>query len=103
MFNILVDTCVWLDLAKDPDQQPLLSVLEELVKLNEVRLIVPRIVLSEIARNKARIVLESGRSMSTVFKRVKEAVSKHGDAKKAKQALELLDDVDHKIPMLGDA
>jgi hypothetical protein len=60
MFNILVDTCVWLDTAKDPDQQPLLGVLEELVKLNEVRLIVPRIVIDEFGRNKQRIIQESG-------------------------------------------
>ena len=31
MFWILVDTCVWLDLAKDPKQQPLLGVVEELL------------------------------------------------------------------------
>lgn len=103
MFNILVDTCVWLDLAKDPDQLPLLAVLEELVSLKEVKLIVPRVVLGEIARNKARIVQESGRSMSNVFKRVKEAVDKFGDPKKKRLALDQLNDVDHRIPLLGES
>ena len=32
MFKILADTCVWLDMAKEPQQQLLLSVLEELIK-----------------------------------------------------------------------
>ena len=103
MFNILVDTCVWLDAAKDVDQQPLLGVLEELVKLNEVRLIVPRIVIDEFSRNKARIVQESGRSLSGVFKRVKDAVEKFGDVKKKRLALDQLNDVDHRIPQLGES
>jgi hypothetical protein len=69
MFHILVDSCVWLDLAKDPEQQALLAVLEELVKRKEVNLIVPRIILNEIARNKQRVVKESGQSLSSAFKR----------------------------------
>lgn len=33
MFKILIDTCVWLDLAKDQRQVPVLGVVEEMVKL----------------------------------------------------------------------
>lgn len=32
MFNILIDTSVWLDLAEDQNQTPLLSVVEDLIK-----------------------------------------------------------------------
>jgi hypothetical protein len=32
MFKLLIDTCVWLDLAKDHQQRALLGALEELVK-----------------------------------------------------------------------
>lgn len=32
MFKILVDTCVWLDVAKDQRQVPVISVIEEMVK-----------------------------------------------------------------------
>jgi hypothetical protein len=31
-FNILIDTCVWLDVAKDYQQQAILSALEELIR-----------------------------------------------------------------------
>jgi hypothetical protein len=103
MFAFLIDTSVWLDLAKDPRQQTLLGVLEELVKLKEVSLLVPRIVLDEFHRNKARVVEESCRSVSSVFKRVKELVEKFGDSKKKAAALEQLNDVDHKIPLLGES
>ncbi len=32
MFKILIDTCVWLDIAKDYQRQPVLGVLEALVR-----------------------------------------------------------------------
>jgi hypothetical protein len=103
MHKILIDTCVWLDIAKDPEQQALLSVIEELVKRQELVLIVPRIVLDEFARNKEKIIKESSQSLSSVFKRVKEAVDKFGDPKKKKIVLEQLNNVDYKIPSLGEA
>jgi predicted nucleic acid-binding protein len=33
VFKILVDTSVWLDLAKDQKQEPLVGVIEEMVRL----------------------------------------------------------------------
>jgi len=102
VFKILIDTCVWLDLAKDHQQQPLLGVLEELVRQKKLSLILPRTVVSEFARNKARLAEESGRSLSGVLKRVKEAVDKFGDPRRKRLVLEQLNDVDHKIPLLGD-
>jgi hypothetical protein len=103
MHKILVDTCVWLDMAKDPDQQALLNVIEELVKRKELTLIVPKIVVQEFERNKKRIIKESSQSLSSVFKRVKNVVDKFGDPKKKKIVLEQLDNVDYKIPSLGES
>ena len=37
MFKILVDTCVCLDLAKDVKQQSLLTVIEDLHQLGQLR------------------------------------------------------------------
>lgn len=53
MFNVLVDTCVWLDLAKDTRQAPVIGVVEEMVKRKLVSLIVPSLVLDEFCRNRA--------------------------------------------------
>lgn len=103
MFKILVDTCVWLDLAKDARQRALLGVLEELVQEGQVALVVPRIVLDEFARNKARVAAESGRSISDVLKRVREVVDRLGDPRGKRIALKHLADVGHKIPLLGEA
>ncbi len=103
MFRILIDTCVWLDLAKDYRQRALLGALEELIRRGEVSLIVPCVVVDEVSRNKARIIEESNRSLSGSLKRVKEAVDKYGDPRGKRAALRLLNDVDHRLPALGEA
>jgi len=103
MFHLLIDTCVWLDLAKDHQQESLLTVLEELVRQKQVSLILPRTIVDEFARNKTRVAEESCRSLSGVLKRVKEAVNKFGHGKSKQITLDQLNDVDHKIPILGEA
>src|SRR5262245_37602528 len=102
MFHLLIDTCVWLDLAKDHKQQSLLSALEELARAHTISLIVPRLVVDEFARNKARIIEESRQSLSGTFKRVKEAVEKFGDPKRKNSVLEQLNEVDRRLPTIGD-
>lgn len=103
MFKMLIDTCVWLDLAKDYQRQSLLGVLEELLRQKRVEIILPKTVLDEFNRNRARVTEESGRSLSSVLKRAKEAVNRLGDTKRKRIALELLNDVDYRIPSLGEA
>ena len=102
MFNILIDTCVWLDLAKDTRQAPVVGVVEEMVKQKLVTLIVPGVVLDEFRRNRARIVTESTKSLSSHFRLVKDAVGKiGGDKRRMRAVLSHLDDVSHKMPIVG--
>jgi hypothetical protein len=104
MFRILIDTCVWLDLAKDPKQVPVLGVVEEMVKLGMISLIVPCIILDEFRQNRERIARESTKSLSAHFRLVKDAVGKiGGDKRRMRVVLSHLDDVNHKIPIVGGA
>lgn len=104
MFKMLIDTCVWLDLAKDPRLEPMLGVVEEMVRLGIASLIVPRVVSDEFHRNRDRIAKDSGKSLSAHFRLVKDAVGKHGGDKEVMRVvLSHLDDVDHKIPIIGGA
>jgi hypothetical protein len=64
MFKNLIDTCVWLDLAKDYQKQAILAALEELVRQADITLILPRIIVDEFARNNARIIEDSSRSLA---------------------------------------
>ncbi|WP_369721326.1 PIN domain-containing protein [Bradyrhizobium sp. LLZ17] len=68
MFRLLIDTSVWLDLAKDYREQPIISALEDLVAAGEIELIVPQIVVDEFDRNKARVVDEARRSLQSHFR-----------------------------------
>jgi len=102
MFRMLIDTCVWLDLAKDQRQVSVLGVVEEMVKRGMVTLIVPRAVLDEFRRNRERIAKKSAKSLSAHFRLVKDAVGKiGGDKRRVRLVLSHLDDVDHKIPIVG--
>ena len=102
MFKMLIDTCVWLDLAKDQKQVPLVGVVEEMIKLDLVSMIVPRVVLDEFRRNRERIAKESAKSLSSHFRLVKDTVGKiGGDKRRMNLVLAHLDDVDHKIPIVG--
>jgi hypothetical protein len=102
VFHLLLDTCVWLDLAKDPAQQSLLSALGELVRQQHVALVLPRTVVDEFARNRARIIADSNRGLSSVLKRAREAVDRFGDAKQKARVLAQLKELDHRLPQIGD-
>ena len=99
----LIDTCVWLDVAKDYQQRTILAALEELIRQGDIALILPRIVVDEFARNKERIIEDSSRSLSSTLKRAKEAVEKFGDSRKKGAVLKQLNDVDYRLPTLGSA
>jgi hypothetical protein len=95
--GLVLDTCVWLDLAGNHQNEPLLGALETLRREHVIDLIVPQIVRDEFARNKDRIMKESGRSLSGALKRARAALWTYGDPKKRRKAVEALDDIDHRL------
>ncbi|MER9445198.1 PIN domain-containing protein [Mesorhizobium sp. M0340] len=103
MLRVLVDTCVWLDIAKDYRQQPLIGALETLIGAGEVELLVPKVVLDEFARNKERVIAETQRSLNSHFRIVREAVAQFADDDYRAKTLEALNEVGHKIAVSGDA
>ena len=103
MFQLLIDTCVWIDIAKDRKQQSLLTALERLIEHKKVEIIVPRIVIDEFGRNKSRIVQDATKSMSSTLKRAKELVGEFGKGAKARKIIEEISNIDFLVPSLGDA
>lgn len=102
MFRILIDTCVWFEIAKDSKQHPLLGVVEQMVRGKLIELIVPSVVIDEFNRNRGRIAKDSAKSLSTHFRLVKDAIGKvGGDKQKTHSILTYLNDVDHKLPLIG--
>jgi hypothetical protein len=104
MFNVLIDTSVWLDLADNQKQTPLLDPLIEMLSNEFMRLLVPRTVLTEFKANRERVARSSERSLSTHFNLVKDAIRKAGGQEPQKdRVLDYLSDVDHRIPLIGGA
>lgn len=102
MIKILIDTCVWLDIAKDYKQQAIISVLDELIEEKKLELILPQIIVEEFERNKIRIVEDSKRSLVGVINRVKEIVNKMGEDDDKDKVLHHLSDIQHKSPLLSE-
>lgn len=104
MFNVLIDTSVWLDIAANQKQTPMLSLLQKLVKEGTVKLLVPQLVLAEFQKNRERVAKASAKSLSSHFQQVKEAIRKaDGNARQKDKILDYLADVNHRIPFLGSA
>ena len=101
--GLLIDTCVWLDLAKDPRHLPLLDALFAMIEAGEVRLILPQIILDEFARNRERVIASSRASLSSHFKRVRDAVFQFGPEEERDKILDQLDEIDHRIATRGEA
>lgn len=102
MFNVLIDTCVWLKLAEDHKHTPLLQVVSGAIARKKMRLLVPRQVLDEFKRNRSRVVKASERSFTGHLQEVRRAIAKvGGPKKKTEMVLAHLADVNHKLPQLG--
>ena len=101
--RLLIDTCVWLDLARDYRQLPVLEAVAALRDAKDLELILPRIVVDEFERNKDRVITDSKRGLSTHFKQVREAIVRFAPEDGRDATLRQLQEVDHRIAVGGEA
>lgn len=102
MLKLLIDTCVWIDLANDHHQHANLRALDRLVKEKRIVVLVPPLLRDEFERNKRNITQRNRQSLSAALKRAKELLDQHGEPGTKRQALEGLNFVDQRLPRLGD-
>ena len=102
MLKLLIDTCVWLDMAKDYRHQPTLNALEHMIQDGAVELAVPQQAIDEFERNKGRVAKETSQGISANFKRVSDAIRQHGKAESRDALLQQLGDMDHLIGKQGE-
>ncbi|WP_320196002.1 PIN domain-containing protein [Agrobacterium rosae] len=103
MIRLLIDTSVWLDLAKDYRHLPILDALLVMKNAGELDLILPKIIIEEFERNRERVIAESKRSLSSHFKLVREAMVKFAPEDGRNATLQQLNEVDHRIATGGEA
>lgn len=100
---MLVDTSVWLDLAKDYRNQPVISAMEDILKDSDAALIVPEIVLEEFARNKDRVAQDASRRLQSHFSLVRDAVRRFANEEHVDETIKALNEVDHAAVYKGEA
>lgn len=101
--RLLIDTDVWLELAKDYRQLPIFEAVTTLVESGDLELILPRVIVDEFERNRDRVVAESKKSLSSHFRLVKEAITQFAPEDQRDATLGQLNEVDHRIAVGGEA
>lgn len=102
MHLIMLDTCVWLDISSQKAELPMLVALEYLVQNGSIRILLPDLIRVEYERNKDRVIEATRKRLANEFRVVKSVVESFGGQGKD-AALQTLDDVNHRLPMLSEA
>lgn len=102
MHLLMLDTCVWLELASKKSEMRTLAAIEFLVSEGTVALLLPTLVKDEFERNKDRVADQTRRRLSQECKLVREIVDAFGGEGKD-EAIEVINDVNHRLPILSEA
>ena len=97
MLNLLVDTSVWLDLARRRDGQALIVPIRLFVHWGRLRLLVPSIVIDEFDRNRPNAEERVTRNVSDRFKELRRDLRDYGGERRRGW----LDEMTHHVPMLS--
>lgn len=100
--HIFVDTCVWLDLAKQPDGGKMVAVLRQLCDQGMIELVVPHVVVDEFSRNRNRVQEAMTRSVNAKFLEVRKVIDKHGRGDGKRKLLDELDNITHQVPLVNE-
>lgn len=102
MHILMLDTCVWLELASKKGEMRALAAIEYLVEQGVITILLPALVQEEFERNKERVADQTRRRLSQECKLVKEVLASFGGEGK-QQAIAAIDDVNHRLPILSEA
>ena len=100
---IMVDTCVWIDLAKNPSLRPLTKTIKELIESNKLKIITTGIIKEEFLNNKDKLVKNGRQQLSQNIKTLKSLIEEHSSISNKEDALNGLDDMSHKLPTMTDS
>jgi hypothetical protein len=102
MYRLLIDTNIWIDLAGNFKEQPLLLVLEGLVREKKARLLVPSIVMKEFEAKREGTERAAAQRAASAFSSAKAVVELLGNSEDKKRIRELLADFGQKYPLVGE-
>jgi hypothetical protein len=99
--RLVVDMCVWLDLIADPCAATLISAVETLVTGEDITLVVRRGILNEFVQDRAQVIEDRGRSISSIRKRAEPLEGIH-DPRRRRTVRNELSETDHRFVNLAD-
>lgn len=102
MYRILLDTNVWIDLAGNFKEQPLLLVLEQLVREGNAELIVPFVVKKEFEAKREGTEKSAVQRAASAFSSAKSVVELLGASEDKEQVRKLLADFGQKYPLMSE-
>jgi hypothetical protein len=102
MYRLLIDTNIWIDLAGNFKEQPLLLVLEGLVREKKARLFVPSIVKKEFEAKREGTEKAAAQRAASAFSNAKAIVDLLGENEDKKRFREMLTDFGQKYPLVGE-
>lgn len=78
MHILMLDTCVWLEVASKKNEMRTLAAIEYLVEQGVVAVLLPALVQEEFERNKDRVADQTRKRLSQECKLVKEVLASFG-------------------------
>ncbi len=100
VLHLLVDTSVWLNLAKKYDGQKLIHALSQVVQDGDLELLVPGVVVDEFKRNRERIEQSMTTSVAARFKGLRKDL-KDLSAESHRPAFDAIAGLAHEMPPSG--
>ncbi len=100
VLHLLVDTSVWLDLAKKRDGQKLIHVIGQVMQDGDLELLVPGVVVDEFERNRERIEQSMTTSVAARFKGLRKDLEDLS-AESHRPAFDAIAGLAHEMPLIG--
>jgi hypothetical protein len=97
MLRLLVDTSVWLDLAKRRDGQRWIVPIRVLQSQGKLELLVPPLVIDEFERNRPRAEAAVTSSVLDRFRQLRQDLHEYG----GDERLQWLEEMSHQVPMIS--
>jgi hypothetical protein len=97
VLRLLIDTSVWLDMAKHRDGQKLIVPLRVLYFQKRLRLAVPALVIDEFERNRPRVEASVTASVTERVRLLKQDLSEYGGEDRSRW----LEEMTHRLPLLS--
>ncbi|MFF0136824.1 PIN domain-containing protein [Streptomyces sp. NPDC005227] len=94
MLRLLIDTSVWLDIAKRRDGQQIIVPLRVLLHQEKLEILVPSLILEEFDRNRPRAEAATTKSVKERFRLLRQDLQDYGDD----EAQKWIADMAHQIP-----